>query len=260
MAVSLVDIYDEGAPIYDAIWASALRPVTERVVARLPLADRRCVLDLASGVGTLLPVLARAAPGARVVAVDRSAGMMRLRPPPFPAVQTDLQRLGLRDGVGDAALLAFALFHLPDPERGLLEVARVLAPDGVAAVVVWAARDADPLMDALWVAALDAHGAPAIDPPERHDELMDTPEKITQLLTRAGFASVDAWHDAIEWRPSIEDFVTYRSQMGVFGLRFAGMSAAAQRAFLDDVMSQLSALTADERVDRTPVVCAIAHR
>ena len=258
--LTLDEIYGEGAPTYDAIWAHALLPVTRRLVERLPVGEPRCVLDLGSGTGKALELLRAAAPRAQIVGLDRNRSMLAMRPKPFPAVQCDLARLCLRDGVAGAGLIAFALFHVGDPARALREAARVLEPRAVLGVAVWSERKGDPAMDAAWVAALERHDAPAVEGPPRTDELMDTPDKLRGLLLDAGFHDVETWRDAIEWRPTVEEFVTYRTRMGVFSRRYVALSPEAQVGFLADARAAIEAIPPDERVDRSGVVCAIATR
>lgn len=49
-----------------------------------------------------------------------------------PAFASDAEALPLRDGVVDALFTVAVLEHIPHPERALAEIARVLAPGGIA--------------------------------------------------------------------------------------------------------------------------------
>lgn len=99
------------------------------------------VLDLGTGTGGLLPLLARHVD--RVVAVDLSRGMLdrardRLTGPGAGSAEflrADAERLPLADGSVDGVVANMILHHLSHPEVVLHEVARVLAPGGRGVIV-----------------------------------------------------------------------------------------------------------------------------
>ncbi len=90
--------------------------------------------DLGCGTGQISAVLAPFV--ARVVAVDASAAMLQAakkRLHQFDNVELrrgELEALPIDDGRLDAATLMLVLHHVPEPERALAEVARVLKPGG----------------------------------------------------------------------------------------------------------------------------------
>lgn len=94
------------------------------------------VADIGCGEGYLTIEASRWA--SRVIAIDRSdvvlkraralASRRRVRNVIWK--RGDLERLPLRDGSVDVALLSQALHHAPDPARALAEAARIVAPGG----------------------------------------------------------------------------------------------------------------------------------
>lgn len=109
----------------------------------------RCAVaaDLGCGSGDLLPVLRKKA--GRVIGVDRAPRMLEearrryvadSRRGTLELRQGELERLPLRDGEVDCAVICLALHHLPDPSRGLAEAARILKPGGSLIVVEWSAH------------------------------------------------------------------------------------------------------------------------
>jgi demethylmenaquinone methyltransferase/2-methoxy-6-polyprenyl-1,4-benzoquinol methylase len=91
------------------------------------------VLDLAAGTGVSTVELSRA--GARPVACDFSLGMLRAGRASgsrrrLPFVAGDAMKLPFRNGVFDAATIAFGLRNVADPVGALREMARVVRPGG----------------------------------------------------------------------------------------------------------------------------------
>ncbi len=93
----------------------------------------RCgvVVDLGCGTGDLLPLLSRKAK--RVIGVDNSPGMLeearklhRLDESQVSLRVGDLQHLPLRDGEVDCAVMTMVLHHVSEPEKVILEIAKVL--------------------------------------------------------------------------------------------------------------------------------------
>ncbi len=97
------------------------------------------VLDLCAG--TLDFSLALAGSARRVVAVDFCAEMLevgRRRLPPTAPVETvcaDARELPLSPGVFDGAVIGFGIRNVPEPERVLGELRRVLRPGGKLVIV-----------------------------------------------------------------------------------------------------------------------------
>src|SRR6185312_15819949 len=66
-----------------------------------------------------------------VTALDASPEMVRTtRTHGIDAVTGDVQELPFPDGAFDCAVAAWMLYHMPDLDRGMAELARVLRPGG----------------------------------------------------------------------------------------------------------------------------------
>lgn len=114
----------------------------DRAPVLAALAGARCVLDLGCGRGDWSLALARA--GTPVLAVDRwRQGLRWLRQQagglPLRVCEADLGApLPLPDGAAGGVLLSLVLHHLVASGRAqvlLTQIARVLAPDGVLAII-----------------------------------------------------------------------------------------------------------------------------
>src|SRR5262245_1982219 len=131
------DHYSADAEAYESGWAPVLLPRGRELLDQLPLATNRLVLDAGAGVGTLLPEIRARAPHASIIAIDCSEGMLRRASSTYPRAIMDLMHLGFARARFDAVVMAFMLFHIEDPSRGLREVAEILRPGGVAGTITW---------------------------------------------------------------------------------------------------------------------------
>ncbi|MFC8101682.1 methyltransferase domain-containing protein [Streptomyces sp. NPDC057363] len=102
------------------------------------------VLEIGCGVGAQTVHLAQASPGARITAVDRSHGSLAqardrvAAHAPVADVEwchADLFDLPFPDAEFDHVFVCFVLEHLPDPQRALTALRRVLVPGGTITVI-----------------------------------------------------------------------------------------------------------------------------
>jgi SAM-dependent methyltransferase len=102
----------------------------EVAFAAIAEAAPRRVLEVGGGPGELSERIAREL-GADVVMVDSSPRMVELaRARGVDARVGDVQELPLGDREFDCAVAAWMLYHVPDLDRGLSELKRVLRPGG----------------------------------------------------------------------------------------------------------------------------------
>lgn len=258
---SLAREYSEKAAAYERYWAPVIGPLAMPLLAELPLATARRVLDIGAGTGTHLASLA-SAPHVRVIAVDRAVGMLRVaRSRGHDGLAAmDAQRLALRPGVVDVATLIFMLFHLPDPVAGLGEVRRVLRPGGAIGVVLWGPDQGVPGLG-IWREELDAHGAPPDprDPSVMQQDRMDTPEKLERLLSLAGYVEPHMWRRTFEYRWSVPDLVELQLTCGMAARRVISLRPPAAAACRARVTARLSTLTDADLVHHPEVLFAIAR-
>jgi len=108
----------DGDDPHEILWCA----VAERAPAR--------ILEVGCGPGELAERLAREL-GAEVVAVDQSERMVELtRHRGIDVRLGDVQELPFAADEFDCAVAAWMLYHVPDLDRGLAELARVLRPGG----------------------------------------------------------------------------------------------------------------------------------
>ena len=140
-------LYDHQQPHID---------IVAEAVDALASIDGRVVGDVGCGNGRYIGAL-RAA-GARVIGVDLSSGMLAGVPVPRPdLIVADAQSLPLADACLDALLMMHMLYHVPDPQRAVEEVTRVLRRGGRVLVATNGSRHLGE-MNALWLPLLDRAG------------------------------------------------------------------------------------------------------
>jgi ubiquinone/menaquinone biosynthesis C-methylase UbiE len=255
----LAERYSLRAEAYDALWSPVIRPLGERLLSYLPLSRARQIIDVGTGSGALLPVIQKTSPGAVVLGVDNSEGMLRLAKDKHrgPLALMDIQKLESANDQFDVAVVAFVLFHLPRPDRCLAEVNRVLRPGGVVGTVTWGAEHL-PAAEAIWDEELDASGARVLELPAVDNRgCCNTQEKVAALLARAGFASTRTWAEFLHHQWRSEDYLEYQLRSGS-RLRLLSLPRGERDRCIKRLRDRMSGQGEDQYVFRGEVVMATA--
>jgi demethylmenaquinone methyltransferase / 2-methoxy-6-polyprenyl-1,4-benzoquinol methylase len=144
----IANMFDAIAPRYDllnhVLSAGMDRGWRERAVDSLALTEHARVLDLCTGTGDLAIATVHRVKTATVVGVDFAGEMLRLGlakvrsaalQRQIQLIRGDAARIPLPDGSCDAATIAFGIRNVAEPERALVEIARVLKPGGRLAIL-----------------------------------------------------------------------------------------------------------------------------
>jgi ubiquinone/menaquinone biosynthesis C-methylase UbiE len=167
-------------------------PFAERAYAEAALPKGSRVLDIATGIGALAIVAARA--GARVLATDFADGMVQrvlsFGLPNIEARTMDGQALDLPDGSFDAAFSMFGVMLFPDWRAGLSEMARVVRPGGVGCIGTW--KHPRGAAATLLLSQTCARLFPEIDSPEPWGGLVELsdPDRLRVAMQGVGFSDV----------------------------------------------------------------------
>jgi ubiquinone/menaquinone biosynthesis C-methylase UbiE len=133
--------YDDVADRFDEFSHRLAYPVAAGLVELARVTPGERVLDVGTGTGMIpFEVVRTAPPSSTVVGVDISTGMIETArrkaaeqghaESRISFRQMDAESLALEDGEFDVVTSAFALGHIPRPERAAAEMYRVLRPGG----------------------------------------------------------------------------------------------------------------------------------
>ncbi len=197
-----------------AVLAEVFAPTTNALLADLPPAFVRYVLDLGCGPGHTTALLRAAFPLAEITGFDASAAMVddaRARVPRATFAVYDVTRpLRLP---ADIIFARFLLGHLPDPGAAQAAWAKSLRPGngllvceepvGYLSTDPWFARYEENVTAVVAATGATLWAAPALDrAPERCERVLD---RVLEHPVRAARAGAMFWRNAAQWRERTPD-------------------------------------------------------
>jgi ubiquinone/menaquinone biosynthesis C-methylase UbiE len=235
--------FDDGAA-YERMMGTWSRLAGETFLDWLALPPRLRCIDIGCGNGAFTELLVERCAPAEVEGIDPSKAQLdfaRARPCARLArfEQGDALALPFADNSFDAAFMALVIFFLPDPAKGVAEMARIVRPGGIVATYAWdllgggsPLHPVDPEMRALGLEAQRSAKPEAA----RIDALRG-------LWTGAGLEAVETWEIPVQ--RSFADFEEFWS-ITVAGSLLKQSLAAANPADAELVKSRMRAkLTPD---------------
>jgi SAM-dependent methyltransferase len=197
----------------EELWKNS-RPVSEWMVRKLDPQPGDTVLELAAGLGdTGLMAARRVGESGRVIITDfapemvaaarRRADEIGVENAEFRTL--DAERMDLETDSVDGVLCRWGYMFMTDPAKAFAETRRVLRPGGRLAFSVWAARERNPTVSLAGRILLELGHIPPPDPQEPGAFVMADPERIRQLVVRAGFAAPEIEEVPFRWRFANQD-------------------------------------------------------
>lgn len=231
-----------------AAWDNGPRRIYDQLALalldRCPVAFEHAVaVDAGAGTGAATTELVRR--GARVTAIDLSAGMLRCLTADAVLAVGDVVRLPIRTDAVDIAVAAFVLNHLPHPIDALRELARITAPTGAVLVSVFGEAPPHPSKDAIDAVAR-RYGFAA---PSWHRRLKAefepqtaTPDALAALARQAGLSDVAARVVNIKPTMTDADLVGWRTGMAHLAPFIATLPTESAQALADDARAAVAGM------------------
>ncbi len=147
------------------------RAIADIAATNTTTPDHSVIADIGCGWGGTTAVLCERFPPARLLAVDASAAMLHhaqarlcVHADRVAFLRADFHHLPLEERSGGLAVAAFCLYHSPQPDQVTAEIARCLAPGGIAILITKSTdsyHELDELVASIVVHALLNSGAVA---------------------------------------------------------------------------------------------------
>jgi SAM-dependent methyltransferase len=173
-------------------WSRRLAPL---LIQFGGLADGDRVLDVGCGTGSLSFALPAVADVAAVTGIDQAevyVAFARSRAggdPRFSFQQSDARALPFPDASFDRAFSMLVLQFIPDAERAVAEMCRVVRPGGSVTAAVWDSFGGTPHLRLMWdtAATLD----PSATRPRSLFRYLSAPDEMATLWRRLGLRDVE---------------------------------------------------------------------
>lgn len=239
--------FEDGAAYetYMGLWS---RKVGEEFLSWLSPRPGLAWVDVGCGNGAFTALLAERMTPASILGVDPSPAQLdyarkRTDVPGARFEQGNAMALPAPDDSADAAVMALVIAFVPEPAKGVAELARVVKPGGVAAAYMWDWPEGFPFYAVEQV--IVGRGLPIVAPPSSEAARLS---RMVELWQQAGFEAVEGRTITVE--RTFPDFDRFWA-IALTGPRMSAQAAQLSAELLATLRADLKALLRAE--DGKPV-------
>ena len=245
---------DDSASRYEKVAVPAiLGPFAKALVDWAEMQSGDVVIDVGCGTGAATrPSAEKLGESGKVIGTDVNEGMLRVAqslPPvsgaPIEWKQDSVYDLSFDDESADVVLSAQMLQFLPDRQKALSEMRRILKTGKALYISLWCDIGKSPYFDALLKAIATHIGEDTAAGLGAGFNLTDISE-IVAMVQEAGFADVTTKvSELILPLPPMAEFVPKHINATPMSVGYNNASESAQQAMLDEITQKLASYQVD---------------
>lgn len=241
--------FDEAAPQFDEIGTPFFKYFGKALVDFAEIGNDDHILDIACGKGaTTFPLLEKISDRGKIYAIDISPGMIaecRKQVQNSNGLNLnfsvmDAEQLEFTDESMDKVICGFGLFFLPDIEKGMSEIRRVLKPGGYLVFSSWNDDSKLQYLEEIILKYLPerANNRP-VDNGKIHHTDFDTINGILKVLEKSGFKKQQTEIQNFDcFYANEEEWIKSRWQTA-FRMYFEQLSKVEYRDFKKEIFENL---------------------
>jgi ubiquinone/menaquinone biosynthesis C-methylase UbiE len=234
--------WDKASVYYETFWQDQLKPAQDLLLEMANLKQGENVLDVACGTGLVsFDALAKLGENGRLLGTDISDKMVEMAAATAAKKKEnrvhfermDAEELNLPNDSFDVSLCALGLMYMPNPDKALEEIYRVLKPAGRVVAAVWGQRAKCGWADIFEI--VDQHVASEVCPMFFN---LGNHNMLELHLKKAGFIKIDTRR--------ISTVLYYKDEREALGAAFEGGPVAlAYFKFSEEVKQEVRAAYLD---------------